>query len=125
MQAVIADEQMPVHYGDEQSTLSSLKVLLAFPGKLSQAFIKRILWRYFIQDFTACSLFLVVGMLLFLGGVSFGTIEWILNSMRGLATPTGTVMLATIPLLLGFQLLLQAVVLDIQNFPKIPMHASM
>jgi glycosyltransferase involved in cell wall biosynthesis len=125
VQAVIADVQMPAHYGDEQSTLSPLKVLLAFPGKLLQAFLKRILWRYFIQDFTACSLFLVVGMLLFLGGASFGAIMWILNSMRGLATPTGTVMLATVPLLLGFHLLLQAIVLDIQSLPKIPMHTSM
>jgi dolichol-phosphate mannosyltransferase len=64
-------------------------------------------------------------MLLFLGGVSFGAIMWILHSMRGVATPTGTVMLATVPLLLGFHLLLQAIVLDIQNLPKIPMHAGM
>jgi dolichol-phosphate mannosyltransferase len=125
VQAVIADVQMSAHYGDEQSMLNPLKVLLAFPGRLTQAFIKRILWRYFIQDFTACSLFLVVGMLLFLGGVSFGAIMWILHSMRGVATPTGTVMLATVPLLLGFHLLLQAIVLDIQNLPKIPMHAGM
>jgi dolichol-phosphate mannosyltransferase len=124
VQAVVADVQMPAHYGDEQSTLSPLKVLLAFPGKLTQAFIKRILWRYFIQDFTACSLFLVVGMLLFLSGVSFGMVSWILNSMHGLITSAGTVMLAAVPLLLGFQLLLQAMVLDIQNTPKIPIHAS-
>jgi dolichol-phosphate mannosyltransferase len=123
-QAVIADVQMPAYYGDEQSTLSPLKVLLAFPGKLTQAFFKRILWRYFIQDFTACSLFVVFGMLLFLSGFSFGAITWILNSMRDLITPTGTVMLAAVPLLLGFQLLLQAIVLDIQYVPKMPIHTE-
>ena len=124
VQAVIADVQMPAHYGDEQSTLSPLKVLLTFPGKLTQAFIKRILWRYFIHDFTACSLFLVVGMLLFLGGISFGAITWIHNRIRDLITPTGTVMLAVVPLLLGFQLLLQAIVLDIQHVPKMPIHTG-
>ena len=124
VQAVIADVQMPAHYGDEQSTLSPLKVLVTFPGKLTQAFIKRVLWRYFIQDFTACSLFVVVGMLLFLGGISFGAMMWILNGMRGLVTPTGTVMLAAVPLLLGFQLLLQAIVLDIQHVPKMPIHTG-
>jgi len=124
VQAVIADVQMPAHYGDEQSTLSPLKVLLTFPGKLTQAFIKRILWRYFIHDFTACSLFLVVGMLLFLGGISFGAITWIHNSIRDLITPTGTVMLAVVPLLLGFQLLLEAIVLDIQYVPKMPIHTG-
>jgi glycosyltransferase involved in cell wall biosynthesis len=124
MQAVVADVQMPACYREEQSTLSPLKVLLTFPGKLAKAFMKRILWRYFIQDFTAYSLFLVVGLLLFLGGVSFGAIMWVLNGIHGLITTSGTVMLAAIPLLLGFQLLLQAIVLDIQNVPKIPMHAS-
>jgi dolichol-phosphate mannosyltransferase len=124
LQAVITDVQMPAHYGDEQSTLSPLNVLLGFPGKLTQAFIKRILWRYFIQDFTACSLFIAVGTLLFLGGMSFGAITWILNSIRHVLTPAGTVMLAVVPLLLGFQLLLQAIVLDIQHVPKMPIHTG-
>jgi dolichol-phosphate mannosyltransferase len=124
LQAVITDVQMPAHYGDEQSTLSPLNVLLDFPGKLTQAFIKRILWRYFIQDFNACSLFIVVGMLLFLGGMSFGAITWILHSIRHVLTPAGTVMLAVVPLLVGFQLLLQAIVLDIQHVPKMPIHTG-
>lgn len=124
VQAVIADVQMPARYADEQSSLSPLKVLLTFPGKLTRAFIKRILWRYFIHDFTACSLFIVVGMLLFVGGISFGAITWIHNSIRDLITPTGTVMLAVVPLLLGFQLLLEAIVLDIQHVPKTPIHTD-
>jgi len=122
LQAVVADVQMPAHYGDEESTLNPLKVLLTFPGKLTRAFLKRILWRYFIHDFTACSLFMLVGAPLFVGGISFGAITWIHNSIRDLITPTGTVMLAVVPLLLGFQLLLQAIVLDIQHAPKIPIH---
>ena len=36
-------------------------------------------------------------------------------------TPTGTVMLAVLPLILGFQLLLQALVLDVQNRPERPL----
>ena len=34
------------------------------------------------------------------------------------AAPTGTVMLSVLPLLVGFQLLLQALVLDIQGTPR-------
>jgi hypothetical protein len=34
------------------------------------------------------------------------------------ATPTGTVILAAMPVILGFQLLLQALVLDVQNSPR-------
>jgi hypothetical protein len=35
-----------------------------------------------------------------------------------MATPTGTIMLSLLPMILGFQLLLQAIVLDIQETPK-------
>jgi dolichol-phosphate mannosyltransferase len=125
LQAVVADVQMPAHYGAEKSTLSPLKVLFTFPGKLTRAFMRRILWRYFIHDFTACSLFLLVGTFLFLGGISFGALTWIHNSIRHLITPTGTVMLAVVPLLLGFQLLLEAIVLDIQHVPKMPIHTGL
>jgi dolichol-phosphate mannosyltransferase len=124
VQAVVADVQMPAHYGDEQSRLSPLKVLLTFPGKLAQACVKRVLWRYFIHDFTACSLFVLVGMPLLVSGVSFGAITWIHNSLRNLITPAGTVMVAVVPLLIGFQLLLEAIVLDIHNVPKTPIHAA-
>jgi hypothetical protein len=122
VQAVIVDIQIPARYGEEQSALNPLKVLVSFPSKLAKAFLKRILWRYFIQDFTACSLFLVLGLLLFLGGVSFGAAMWIRSGLRGLITTPGTVMLGAVPILLGFQLLLQAIVLDIQNVPKLPIH---
>lgn len=124
IQATIADVQLPARYGDEQSSLSPLHVLISFPGKLAAALLKRILWRYFILDFTACSLFLVFGLLLFWGGVSFGAVMWIRNGLRGLITTPGTVMLAVVPLLLGFQLLLQAIALDIQNVPKLPIHTN-
>ena len=61
VQAVVAEVQTPAHYGDEESTLNPFKMLLTFPVKLTRAFIRRILCRYFIHDFTACSLFIVVG----------------------------------------------------------------
>lgn len=124
IQAVIADVHLPAHYGDEHSNLSPLKILLNFPGKLFKALCARILWRYFVQDFTVCSLFLVFGLLLFLGGASFGAVMWIHNGLQGAITTPGTVMLAVVPLLLGFQLLLQALVLDIQNVPKLPIHTN-
>jgi len=38
--------------------------------------------------------------------------------VTGHATPTGTIMLVLLPLILGFQLLLQAIVLDIQESRK-------
>ncbi len=43
---------------------------------------------------------------------------WILSVMTAHVATTGTVMLAVLPLILGFQLILQAIVLDIQASPK-------
>lgn len=49
---------------------------------------------------------------------SFGVYLWLESALTGVATPTGTITLALVPLILGFQLLLQAIVLDIQETPK-------
>ncbi len=48
----------------------------------------------------------------------FGSIVWIRSIAINTAAPTGTIMLVVIPLILGFQLTLQAITLDIQNTPK-------
>lgn len=119
--AVVIDVPMKARYGDEQSKLSPAKVLFTFPGYLFRAFCKRILWRYFIRDFTAFSAFFLAGSAMFIHGFLFGLYTWISNYIRQVSTPTGTVMLAAVPLILGFQMLIQAVVLDVQNVPTKPL----
>ena len=48
-----------------------------------------------------------------------GPDEVLVRTLRtGLPTPTGTIVLALVPLILGFQLLLQGIVLDIEETPK-------
>ena len=46
------------------------------------------------------------------------------NAAAGTFASTGTVMLATLPILVGVQLLLTALVLDIINVPKEVLSAS-
>jgi hypothetical protein len=41
--------------------------------------------------------------------------------MNQIPASTGTVMIAVLPITLGLQLLLQAIILDIQNIPKEPL----
>ena len=55
-----------------------------------------------------------------LGGV-FGVYHWYLSSTQGMPASTGTVMLAAVPVILGFQLLLSALSFDAMNIPKIPL----
>ncbi len=120
--AVAMDVAIPARYGEETSDLSPLRALITFPWWLLRVFVRRIVWRYFIIDFSAVSAFLIVGGALFGWGLVFGLWKWIQMAVFvGAATPTGTIMLAAVPLILGFQLLLQAVVLDIQNVPRIPL----
>jgi glycosyltransferase involved in cell wall biosynthesis len=119
--AVVTDVEMKARYGDEISYLSPFKILCTFPFYLLIAFLKRIIWRYFIFDFTALSIFFISGVSLFSFGFIFGLYKWISNYINNIATPTGTIMVSVVPLFLGFQLLLECIVLDINNSPALPL----
>jgi dolichol-phosphate mannosyltransferase len=122
--AVVADGEMETRYGSEISHLSPVKAIVPFAFFLLKAFVKRLFWRYFIFDFSAFSLFFLAGSALFSFGLFFGIYHWIIGVSTGMETPTGTIMLAAVPLLLGFQLLLHSAVLDIHNVPQVPIQAG-
>ncbi len=121
--ALVEDVPMPARYGEEKSNLSVSRTLVEFPWLLLRHGLKRVLWQYFVADFNAVSLFLVSGIPLIAFGLVFGIYHWIDSYLRGALTPTGTVMLSVLPLILGFQLLLQALVLDVQSVPRRPLQA--
>lgn len=56
--------------------------------------------------------------LLFLFGVVFGAIERIHYTSINMLAPTGTIMIVTLSIILGFQLILQAIQYDIINSPR-------
>jgi glycosyltransferase involved in cell wall biosynthesis len=114
----VTDVAIPTRYGEEVSDLKPLRVGMTFPFLLTGRFFRRIYQRYVLRDFSPVALFFFLGMILFAWGLGFGIYLWIETAVTGLATPTGTIMLALLPLILGFQLLLQAVVLDIHNTPR-------
>jgi dolichol-phosphate mannosyltransferase len=122
LQAVVKDVYIPAVYGKEKSSLSEADSLLRFPIPLLQGFFNRIVIQYFIRDFTAFSLLTIIGLLGSLFGLFYGIYSWVKSSLAGVATLTGTVMVAVIPLILGMQFLLQALILDIQNVPRSPIH---
>jgi len=51
-------------------------------------------------------------------GVTWGAVFWAISVKAGVAATTGTVMIAVLPIMLGFQLLLQFVVFDVQDIPR-------
>ncbi len=121
LRARVQDVAIPARYGDEPSSLSVGGSLVGFPPRLVGGLWRRIVRRYFLFDFTAVSAFLALGLPLFLFGVAFGVAHWIRSIRTGEVASTGTVMVAALPVILGFQLLLQALVVDIANRPRGPL----
>jgi glycosyltransferase involved in cell wall biosynthesis len=115
-----ADVAIPARYGEEESGVSLWRAALTFPFLLAHRFLRRVYWKYIVRDFSPIALFLMLGSILVLWGGGFGAYLWIRSSVTGQPSLTGSVMLAMLPLILGFQLLLQAMVLDIQETPKKP-----
>jgi glycosyltransferase involved in cell wall biosynthesis len=116
--SVILDIPIKARYGDEISGLSRTKTLLEFPPKLFVAFIKRIILKYFLFDFNIASIYLICGTPLFLFGLIFGLTNYYKYVSLHIPAPTGTVVIPTLLIILGFQLLLSAVTFDISNYPK-------
>ncbi len=114
----VKDVAIPARYGDEVSDLNPVKIGVTFPLLLLRRFFHRIYQKYVLRDFSPIALFLFLGLLLFGWGFIFGLYLWIEAMLTSQLTPTGTIMLSLLPLILGFQLILQAIVLDIQETPK-------
>jgi glycosyltransferase involved in cell wall biosynthesis len=114
----VRDVAIPARYGDEQSKLNPFKVGVTFPLLFVPRLWRRVYRKYVLRDFSPIALFLFMGLALFGWGFAFGAYHWWRSIATGQATPTGTIMLSVLPLILGFQLILQAVVLDIQETPR-------
>lgn len=124
VEARVIDIPLPARYGGEPSSLSPASSLVTFPPRLLLGGIRRVFWRYLFYDSSPVGVFALVGALLTGFGTVFGLWNWIPNASRGVPTPLGTIMVAAIPFILGFQILLQAVVLDIQNAPRPDLRTS-
>lgn len=120
--AVVLDVYVPARYLGATSHLSRRRAAAEFPPRLLRGLFRRIVLQYFVRDFTAVSLYLVAGIALSLFGFVWGAWHWVISIQTGVAATTGTVMLAVLPLILGMQLLLQAIALDIDNVPSRPLH---
>ena len=114
----IKDVAMPAMYGDEKSSMKVWKMPFVFSSKLAVTFFMRIVKSYFLYDFNIASIYIIFGLPLFLFGLVYGVFEWAYYSSNNILAPTGTIMLVTLSIILGFQLLLQAVHFDIVNAPK-------
>jgi glycosyltransferase involved in cell wall biosynthesis len=116
--AAIKDVAMPAIYGEEKSGMKIWQMPFVFGARLTSTFIKRIVKEYFLYDFNIGSVYLLFGLPLFMFGLIFGIAEWIYYASINTFAPTGTIMIVTLSIILGFQLILQAIQYDIINAPK-------
>jgi len=119
--AVVKDVPMPARYQGEVSSLLIHRILFEFPQKLLITFLRRLVLKNFIYDFSMASIYLLTGLPLLIFGLIFGIYKWIQYASVGIPAPTGTVMLPTLSVLLGIQLLLSAIEIDLRSVPTEPL----
>lgn len=120
IRAVVMDFPMHAKYEQEVSNLKIWKVLFSFPFKYASRLVKRIFYSYFLRDFNIGSLELVLAFVFMGFGFSFGSIKWIQSIVSMHPATAGTVILAGLPIILGFQSFLSFLHYDLANIPQKP-----
>jgi len=120
--AVVIDVPMSAKYGDEISNLKIPKVFGEFFVKHMRNFVKRIFYNYYLRDMSLASIELPLGLVLIVGGVSFGGYQYFESASNAVVTPAGTVMLSALPILMGTQLILAFLGSDVASVPRRPKH---
>lgn len=121
LRAVVRDVPIPARYGDEISNIRISAIVGPFALKHLTNFLQRILGQYFVRDFNVATLELMSGVGAVLFGV-FYAVHWLMVRHPGQAASAGVVMAASLPLIIGVQLLLQAMNFDVLNAPTQPIH---
>jgi len=121
--AVVAEMPMDAVYGEENSHLSIPRIILTFPLLHARNAAKRIFYNYFLRNFSVASVHLLLGLALLTWGVLFGSAAWYRSLVTGEPATAGTVMLAALPIILGFQLLLSFLNFDMTSPPEVPLQS--
>jgi len=118
IRAVVRDVNMAAKYGEEESNLRIMRVITHFPPLYLRNFGKRFFYNYILRDLNIGSIESLIGGLLLLVGVGWGLANWLAYAAAGQLAPLGTIMIATLSIILGVQFLLAALSFDVSNIPK-------
>jgi hypothetical protein len=119
------DVPIPALYGNEVSGIRLRRVIPEMTRLFVHGFWKRFFYKYVLWSFSPIALFLLGGLALTLFGLAVG--GWVLAHTLGEpVASTGSVLLAVTPFLLGVNMLMYALMLDIQESPDTPigMHSA-
>lgn len=118
LRAVVCDVPIDAIYGTEKSNLSAAKSVIEFFLKHIRNFIKRVFYNYFLREFSLASVNLIIGFFLLVFGVFYGSINWIHSMKTSIPSPESALILVTLCVIVGIQLLLNFLAYDMQNEPK-------
>ena len=118
VRAVVRDVPMASIYQDARSNLSVAESLFRFFGLHLVRGCKRIFYNYFLRDFNIGSINLLLGSVLMGWGLTEGMSTYLTNNALGQATPTGTIMIVMLEIIMGFQMLLSFINYDTSHIPS-------
>jgi glycosyltransferase involved in cell wall biosynthesis len=118
VRARISEMPMAAVYGDEKSSLKIMRVLWTFPFLHFRNLIKRIVYNYYVRDWSIGSIELPIGLVLMIWGVWFGLSSYSAAQVLGVSVTAGQAVATAIGIILGFQLLLSFISQDVQSEPR-------
>lgn len=124
VRAVVKDVPMAAFYGDERSGLQIRSIVGPFLLGHARIFLKRILFNYFLRSFSVASLELLLALPLLAFGFIYGISTWVGAAAQGVAATSGQVMIASLPIIVGVQLLLSFLQFDIASTPSEPISGT-
>lgn len=119
--AVVVDVPMPARYAGEPSSLSVTRAALEFLPRHLVRTVKRIVYRYFLRQFSLASVMLLLSLPLLAFGIGFGLLAWQTSLQTGVPATAGTIMLAGLPVILGTQMLLSFMAVDMAERSTVPL----
>jgi glycosyltransferase involved in cell wall biosynthesis len=125
LRAVVRDVPMPARYGGERSGLRLPGTIAGFSARHAANTARRLFYSYFLRDFSAASIELLLGAALLAFGVIFGAVNWVQSVAQGVGAYTGTIMLAALCVILGVQFLLAFLHFDVGRVPRDPIHPQL
>lgn len=125
LRACVVDVPMAASYGSETSHLNPARALFEFPLRHARNALRRIFYNYFFRDMSVGSIELLAAIALLGFGVVFGGLHWWDSYREGVATPVGTIMVATVAVISGLQFLLAFVSYDVASVPRRPVHRAL
>lgn len=116
--AKVIDHAVPAIYGDETSTIKLIPTALRNLRAVWVGFWKRIFYKYVLFGFHPIALFLFSGVVVLGFGIIAGLIIFINKIITGSSPTSASVMISVLPIILGFQLVLTALSMDVSNERK-------